>query len=75
MTVPVRILVVDDEPEICTLLEMVLGEVPGWTVESVPTAELAQDRLGAARFDLLVCDHHLPGISGVQLAEKGFDPQ
>jgi len=62
-----RILVVDDEPVSRAVLEKYLMS-DGHTVETAVDAEDAISRLCASRFDLLITDHAMPGMNGVQLA-------
>jgi CheY-like chemotaxis protein len=62
-----RILVADDDPEICTLITTILSKGP-YVVTSCSDAESAlvcmqQDK----RFDILISDFMLPGISGIEL--------
>ncbi len=62
-----RVLVADDDPEICTLIKMILSKGP-YDVTLCNDAESAlvhiqQDK----RFDMLISDFMLPGISGIEL--------
>jgi two-component system phosphate regulon response regulator PhoB len=61
-----RVLVVDDEPEVCEIVAAML-EAVGLAVDSVRSAEEALDRLRGGDCDLLVLDWNLPGISGIEL--------
>ncbi len=58
-----RILVVDDEEAIRVYLCELLGS-EGYDVVSAATPRGAEDQLAAGRFDLVVLDEHLQGISG-----------
>jgi len=62
-----RVLVVEDEDEIRDLLALHLKR-ERFQVETVATAEDAIKQLETQRFDLLVLDWMLPGMSGVGLA-------
>ena len=65
----VRILLVEDSPEVReTTVEFI--EELGHAVEAVETAEAALDALADRRFDLVMTDISLPGMSGVQLVKK-----
>ncbi|MBI5200261.1 MAG: response regulator [Elusimicrobia bacterium] len=66
-----RILVVDDDPEILSLCVSVLKET-GHQVEGVDTGEKALGKL-AYGWDLLLVDVTLPGMSGLDLADKVAD--
>lgn len=64
-----NVLLVEDEPAVCRLLEQALTE-EGYTVKAVRSGELALDALGemAESPDLLVTDVVLGGINGVEVA-------
>jgi DNA-binding NtrC family response regulator len=61
-----RILLVDDERTVLTMLAMALDD-PTWAIEAVATPAEALDRLELGRYDLLITDKNLPGMSGVEL--------
>lgn len=65
-----RVLIADDDPAICTLIETVLRKGPYEIVirNDAESALVALDREG--RFDLIICDFMLPGISGIDLIER-----
>jgi len=66
-----HILFVDDEPEVARVARLVL-EKAGYRVtvacDSVAAAGLVQTH--PARFDLVICDHLMPRLTGLQLATK-----
>jgi DNA-binding NtrC family response regulator len=62
-----RTLLVDDELDILTVLELVL-ERAGHTTTSAQSGEVALQLLREQPFDLLVTDKNLPGVDGVTLA-------
>jgi DNA-binding response OmpR family regulator len=71
-----QILVVDDEPDIRTMLDVVLT-AEGWTVEQAGSGE---EGLGAFRTrtpDMVVLDHRMPAMTGwdvaCQLLEEGCE--
>jgi signal transduction histidine kinase/ActR/RegA family two-component response regulator len=65
---PARVLVVDDEPLICSSVRRTLGR---HEVVAATNAREALERLrGGERFDVLVCDVMMPGMSGIQLVEE-----
>ena len=61
-----RVLVADDDPEICTLIKTILGRE--YDVTSCNDAESALVHIGKDEpYDLLISDFMLPGISGIDL--------
>lgn len=61
-----RILIVDDEPAICTSLARWL-ERDGHEVEKVLSGGEALERLSDSRFDILLVDVKMNGISGLDV--------
>lgn len=64
-----RILVVDDVPEIADYIAMVADRV-GHDATAVHSGEAAAQRLQQEQFDALITDYGMEGTSGLQLAEK-----
>lgn len=64
-----RVLVADDDDDVCTLLQVVLGPLCDLTV--VHDAETALRAMAASpRYDAIVTDFMLPGLSGVEFVER-----
>lgn len=63
----VRILVVDDEQEICSLLKDVLT-AEGYSVEVCNDPKQAVDRINQDEFDGVITDLKMPGIDGLTVA-------
>lgn len=65
-----RVLIADDDPAICTLIDTVLRKGPYEmiTCSDAESALVAVDRHGP--FDIVICDFMLPGISGIDLVER-----
>ena len=61
-----HVMVVDDEPSVSDVLRDALVEF-GYEVSTATNGEEALDLAREQRFDLALCDSHLPGMSGVQL--------
>ena len=64
-----RILVVDDEPDMCHILELQLSRA-GYKVESVLDAGSAYIKLSSDLFDLVLTDLMMPGMDGMEFLEK-----
>ena len=71
-----RILVVDDEEVIRRLLTEVLAE-EGYWVTTVSDGQQAIDLLERERFNLIITDMVMPGVSGIEVlrAAQRIDPQ
>jgi CheY-like chemotaxis protein len=65
-----RVLVVDDEPQLCKLTALILRK-QGYEVVSHtdPQAALAAFRAEPDRFDAVITDQTMPGLSATMLAE------
>jgi two-component system catabolic regulation response regulator CreB/two-component system response regulator ChvI len=61
-----RILVVDDEPDICVMLEKVLRE-NAFTVNSYVNPILALENFKAGLYDLVILDIKMPELNGFGL--------
>ncbi|MEO6418944.1 MAG: response regulator [Polyangiaceae bacterium] len=64
-----RVLLVDDDAGIREVVAAMLDAV-GLRVEAVATAEQALERVHAEKFDLVVLDWNLPGMSGIDLCKQ-----
>jgi CheY-like chemotaxis protein len=58
-----RILVIDDEPQVCELVLKVLGR-EGHLLECAYDGEAGLDKFRAAPFDLVIVDKNLPRMHG-----------
>jgi two-component system phosphate regulon response regulator PhoB len=60
------VLIVDGDRDIREVVGAIL-DATGLTVESAPSAEEALKRVRSRKYDLLVLDWNLPGMTGVEL--------
>ena len=69
-----QILLVDDEPSICNVLNQMLSRA-GYlvTAHTDPQQALKEFLARPAAFDLLFTDLTMPGLTGVELAQKVFE--
>jgi putative two-component system response regulator len=67
-----RILVVDDEDTIRLVLTKYL-KTRGFEVASAPSGDAALELLGDQRFDLMLCDVRMPGLSGVEVVPSALE--
>jgi DNA-binding response OmpR family regulator len=71
MNRPLRILSVDDEPSIGASMRYIFGQ-PLYELASVGDGEAALERMASdgSRFDVVITDDHMPGVSGVELVRR-----
>ena len=62
----VRILIVDDDPDVREVIELTLGG-QGYDVTSVGGGQAALAQLARETFDLIVCDLGMPEVDGIAL--------
>ena len=68
------ILLVEDDPWTRKSLSLFF-EFEGCTMRSAATAEEAISALALRQFDLILCEHHLPGMNGLSLLKLFGDHQ
>jgi DNA-binding response OmpR family regulator len=64
-----RILVVDDEPHIRRVLEVMLGDA-GFVVTLADDGEQGLERFALGDFDLVILDLLMPGANGLEVLAK-----
>jgi len=69
-----RVLLVDDEPTIRSLLSRTLAEM-GYLVETAESGEQALEIASTREFDFMVTDCLMPGMSGLDLTEAFLEMQ
>lgn len=69
------ILVIEDNPEILEMLTTTLESITPYKFEVTPvkSAEEAQEKINKSKFDLIISDNVLPGMSGIELLTKVKD--
>lgn len=67
----IRVLIIDDHPEVGAALADALGDDPGFAVVGhYARAQEAVRKLASLRPQVVVIDHGLPGLSGTQVCER-----
>lgn len=67
---PIRVLAVDDEPDLCNLTKIFL-EIPGeMEVDTVFSVQEARGALSKKRYDAVVSDYQMPGEDGIQFLKS-----
>lgn len=64
-----HVLVVEDDEALRNLTAMALAKA-GYEVDTAEDGEAGWDALNAAHYDLLVTDHDMPRLTGLQLVER-----
>lgn len=64
-----RILIIDDDTLTRGLLRM-LFESDGFQCEEAEDGAVALDRLDRGTFDLVITDHQMPGVTGLELLQR-----
>jgi len=65
----IRVLVVDDEPKMCHLIEQILRR-EGYQVDVSFSGIEALQMIGSLNYHLLLTDLEMPGVNGFELARK-----
>ncbi|AEV82133.1 chemotaxis protein [Actinoplanes sp. SE50] len=63
------IVIAEDDRDIAELLATVLSNADH-SVRTVPTGAAALEAIGAETPDLVILDHHMPGMSGLEVADR-----
>jgi two-component system, NtrC family, response regulator PilR len=61
-----RLLIVDDEPSLCQLLEIAFRK-EGYKVETTTSGKIAIQKIDSQAYDLIISDIRMPDVSGVDL--------
>lgn len=64
---PIRVVIVEDDPDIRQSFETIVGNAPGFEcIEAFVNAEDAVEGIPALRPDIVIMDIHLPGMTGIE---------
>ena len=69
MSEEAAILVVDDEPKICSFIEVLLRR-EGYRVDSALSADQAIEKVKQTEYQLVITDLKMPGMDGFQLVKQ-----
>ena len=73
MCIPEAILVVDDDEDFLKVLRILLKR-EGYIIDTASTGKEALDKTADNIYSLILVDHKLPDIDGIQLIPKIIDP-
>jgi serine/threonine-protein kinase len=68
----VRVLFVDDDELTIAALKRVFAKEP-YELFSASSGAAALQLLSSRRIDIIVCDHNMPGMSGIEFFERVFE--
>jgi DNA-binding NtrC family response regulator len=68
-TPPVRVMIIDDEPQMTELLKLIVKEGMKCTVTTYNDPVAAYQHLQAEPFDVISLDHRMPKMTGVGMLE------
>jgi CheY-like chemotaxis protein len=66
MAAAIRVLYVDDEPDLLELSRMFLEQSGDFSVATIDSGPAALELLGKEHFDAIISDYHMPGMDGIQ---------
>ncbi|MCW8889371.1 MAG: response regulator [Sedimenticola sp.] len=65
-----RVLVVDDMASIRMLVKVTLQQLGATDIEEDGNGSAAEKRLISRRYDLIICDWDMPGLTGIELLKR-----
>ena len=73
----VRILLIDDEVELCRMMKLNLERGGAYEVVTAFSGEEGLERVRAERFDVVITDFRMPGMNGKEVLEalKALNPR
>ena len=70
MTVPLSILIVDDNRTNLALMDMLVRKLPNCTTQLFTDPAALIDVLGTVEFDIAIFDYQMPGLNGIELTRS-----
>src|SRR5271157_543881 len=67
---PIKVLSVDDEPQLLEISKAFLENLNGFDVETSPSAKEAIKRMRKTAFDAIVSDYQMPETDGIELLKS-----
>lgn len=67
---PKSVLVIDDEPDICEVIQVALAEFAGWQVTTAGSGKEGLEILDRLNFDLILLDVSMPEMDGISVFEQ-----
>ncbi len=64
-----RVFVVDDETAFSIVIKSVLSSLSGFEVDTAETGEEALEKLKRSKYDVVLLDYRMPGISGLNVLQ------
>lgn len=72
----IKLLIVDDEPQICAKLKNVLLSISeNYDIDTAFSGEIAIEKINSKDYDIILTDVRMPGLSGIELLEKTQESQ
>jgi two-component system, NtrC family, response regulator PilR len=65
-----RLLIVDDDREVCSVLSLYLEEDADFLIDTAGTAKEALAKNSAEPYDIIVTDLKMPGMGGIELIKE-----
>jgi PAS domain S-box-containing protein len=70
MAAALRVLYVDDEPDLLVISKLILEADGAFAIDTLPSAKEALEQLKTERYDAIISDYQMPDMDGIQfLAE------